>query len=155
MMQHQCWKLDDSQTMLLISHSLSLLSCQHVFSSSWTSFQVFFFQSFQLILHVLIDSRCNDALTHQLFYHLCQSFHLLSEHQLIVSTFIELIKYLQLVQFLVYILRLDWILLRDSDIYLSLTCWCCINDAHHLFLTIRMKRKHHVNDVLLSKKIDV
>ncbi len=57
----------------------------------------YFFQSLQLILHALIDSRHSDALTRQLFYHLCQTSHLFSEHQFVVSTFVELIEYLQLV----------------------------------------------------------
>ena len=57
----------------------------------------YLFQSLQLIFHALIDSQRNDTLTRQLFYHLCQTSHLLSEHQLVVFTFIELIKYLQLV----------------------------------------------------------
>ena len=35
-----CWTQDDFQTMLLISRSLSSLSCQRVLSSSWTLFQV-------------------------------------------------------------------------------------------------------------------
>ncbi len=82
----------------------------------------YLFQFLQLILHVLIDSWRSDALTRQLFYHLCQSSHLFSEHQLVVSTFVELIEYSQLVQFLVYILRLDWIFLQDSNTHLSLTC---------------------------------
>ncbi len=123
--------------------NMFFLLCKLLFESAH-----YFFQSLQLILHASIDSWRNDALTRQLFYHLCQSFHLLSEHQLIVSTFIELIEYSQLVQFLVYILRLDWILLWSSDTRLSLTHWHHIDDAHHLLLTIRMKRKHHVNDVL-------
>ncbi len=108
----------------------------------------YFFQSLQLILHALIDSQRSNVLSRQLFYHLCQSSHLLSEHQLVVSTFIELIKYLQLVQFLMYILCLDWIFLQDSDNCLSLTHWHHVNNASYLSLTIRMKRKHHVNDVL-------
>ncbi len=107
----------------------------------------YLFQSLQLILHASIDSWCSDALMRQLFYHLCQSFHLSSEHQLVVSTFIELIKYLQLVQFLVYILRLDWILLQSSNTRFSLIRWRHINNAHHLLLMIRMKREHHVDDV--------
>ncbi len=115
----------------------------------------YLFQFLQLILHALIDNWCSDALMHQLFYHLCQSSHLSSEHQLVVSTFVEFIKYLQLVQFLMYILRLDWIFLWDSDTYFSLTRWRYVDDAHHLLLMIRMKHKHHVNDVLLSKEIDV
>ncbi len=94
-------------------------------------------------------------MTRQLFYHLCQFSYLLSEHQLVVSTFVELIKYSQLVQFLVYILRLNWILLQDNDTCFSLIYWHHVNDAHHLLLMIRMKREHHVNDVLLSKEIDV
>ena len=57
----------------------------------------YLFQSLQLILHALIDSRRSDALTRQLFYHLCQIFHLFSEHQLVVSTFVEFIEYSQLV----------------------------------------------------------
>ncbi len=116
---------------------------------------MYLFQSLQLILHALIDSRRSNMLTRQLFYHLCQSSHLSSEHQLVVSTFVELIEYLQLVQFLMYILCLDWILLRDSDTRLLLIHWCHIDDDYHLLLMIRMKCKHHVNDVLLSKKIDV
>ncbi len=57
----------------------------------------YLFQSLQLILHALIDSRRNDTLTRQLFYHLCQTFHLFSEHQFVVFTFVELIEYSQLV----------------------------------------------------------
>ncbi len=112
----------------------------------------YLFQSLQLILHALIDSQRSDMLTRQLFYHLCQSSHLFSEHQLVVFTFVELIKYSQLVQFLVYILRLDWIFLRDNNICFSLTRWHYVDDAHHLFLTIRMKCKHHVDDVLFYNK---
>ncbi len=60
-------------------------------------FAYYLFQSFQLILHALIHSWRSNALMHQLFYHLCQTFHLFSEHQLVVSTFVKLIKYSQLV----------------------------------------------------------
>ncbi len=140
----------------LLIHSLrlvvnaSLLLYELLFKSA-----CYLFQSLQLILHASIDSWRSDTLMCQLFYHFCQSFHLFSEHQLVVSTFIKLIKYSQLVQFLVYILRLDWIFLQDSNTYFSLTCWHHVNNAHHLSLMIRIKRKHHVNDVLLSKEIDV
>ncbi len=130
--------------------NMSLLLRELLFESAH-----YLFQSLQLILHASINSRCNNVLTRQLFYHLCQSSHLFSEHQLVVSTFVELIEYSQLVQFLMYILRLDWIFRRDSDIHLSLTRWCHIDDAHHLLLMIRMKHEHHVDDVLLSKEIDV
>ena len=130
--------------------NMSFLLCELFFK-----FTHYLFQSLQLILHMLIDNWCSDALMHQLFYHFCQSSHLFSEHQLVVSTFVELIKYSKLVQFLMYILCLNWILLQDSNTHFSLTCWHHINDAHHLLLMIRMKRKHHVNDVLLSKEIDV
>ncbi len=81
---------------------MSLLLCEFLFK-----FAHYFFQSLQLILYASIDSQRNDALTCQLFYYLCQFSHLFSEHQLIVSTFIELIEYSQLVQFLMYILHLD------------------------------------------------
>ena len=94
----------------------SFLLCKLLFKSAH-----YLFQSLQLILHASIDSWRSNALTRQLFYHLCQSFHLFSEHQLVVSTFVELIKYSQLVQFLMYILRLNWILLQDSDNCFSLT----------------------------------
>ncbi len=126
--------------------NIFLLLCKLLFKSAH-----YLFQSLQLILYTLIDSQYNDALTRQLFYHLCQSSHFSSKHKFVVSTFVKLIKYLQLVQFLMYILRLDWIFLRSSNIHLSLTCWHHINDAHHLSLMIRMKRKHHVNDVLFFK----
>ncbi len=127
--------------------NMFLLLCELLFK-----FTHYLFQSFQLILHASIDSWRSDTLMHQLFYHLCQSFHLFSEYQFIVSTFVELIKYSQLVQFLMYVLRLDWILLQDNDTHLSLICWHYIDNAHHLSLMIRMKRKHHVNNVLLLKE---
>ncbi len=126
----------------------SFLLCELLFK-----FARYLFQSFQLILHVLIDSWYNNALTCQLFYHFCQSSHLSSKHQLVVSTFVEFIEYLQLVSFLMYILCLDWILLQDSNTRLSLICWYHIDDTHYLSLMIRMKHKHHINDVLLLKEI--
>jgi len=81
-------------------HACSLCSTINVFSLLHELFfksAYYFFQSLQLILHALIDSQHSDALTRQLFYHFCQTFHLSSKHQLVVSTFVELIKYLQLV----------------------------------------------------------
>ncbi len=81
-------------------HACSLRSAVNVFSLLHELFfesVCYLFQSFQLILHALIDSWRSDALTRQLFYHLCQTFHLSSEHQLVVSTFVELIEYSQLV----------------------------------------------------------
>ncbi len=140
---------------LLICSLCSVVNASFLLHELFFKSACYFFQSFQLILHASINNQCSNVLMHQLFYHLCQSFHLSSEHQLVVSTFIELIKYLQLVQFLVYILRFDWILLQDNDTHLSLTCWYHVDDAHHLSLMIRMKRKHQIDDVLLLKEIDV
>ncbi len=81
-------------------HARSLRSAVNMFSLLHELFfksAYYLFQSLQLILHALIDSRRSDVLTRQLFYHLCQTFHFSSEHQLVVSTFIEFIEYLQLV----------------------------------------------------------
>ncbi len=81
-------------------HAHSLHSVVNVFSLLHELFfksAHYLFQSLQLILHALIDSQCSNALTRQLFYHLCQTSHLFSEHQFVVSTFVELIKYSQLV----------------------------------------------------------
>ncbi len=140
----------------LFVHSLcSIINASLLLYELLFKFTHYLFQSLQLILHASIDSWCSNALTRQLFYYLCQFSHLFSEHQLIVSTFIEFIEYLQLVQFLMYIFCLNWILLQDSNTHFSLTCWCHVNNAYHLFLMIRMKRKHHVNDILLSKEINV
>ncbi len=81
-------------------HARSLHSAVNVFSLLYELFFKsvhYLFQSFQLILHALIDSWRSDTLTHQLFYHFCQTSHLFSEHQLVVFTFVELIEYSQLV----------------------------------------------------------
>ena len=104
MILHWWWYVDVEHKMTLKwchwLHAHSLRSAVNVFSLLHELFfksARYLFQSLQLILHALIDSQRSDALTRQLFYHLCQTFHLSSEHQFIVFTFVELIEYSQLV----------------------------------------------------------
>ena len=102
MISHWWWYVNVEHKMILKwccwLHAHSLCSIVNMFSflhELFFKFAHYLFQFLQLILHALIDSQCSDALMHQLFYHFCQTSHLSSKHQLVVSTFIELIKYLQ------------------------------------------------------------
>ncbi len=104
MILHWWWYVDVEHKITLKwchwFHAHSLRSAVNVFSllhELFFKFACYLFQSLQLILHALINSWCNDMLMHQLFYHLCQTSHLFSKYQLVVSMFIEFIKYLQLV----------------------------------------------------------